>query len=181
MSDLSIIRDGIIRIARQGQVDKDAFSAEVLSVDVAARTCKVRGISDEVGVEYDNVCLMPEVDDGILYVPKVGSTVIVQNNANLQPYVSMWSELEQSLTVVGDTTFTLENGTAKLTQGKMEVTLTGGKVSIKNNSKDFGTVMENILKHIIALTVSTGTGPSSPPINAADFTADITDLKQLLG
>jgi hypothetical protein len=105
MSVISDIGRDLHALVRIWSADgMQAFSAEVLSVDVATRSCSVRSISSETEMEYPEVWLMPEKVDGILYVPKVGSTVIVENNANLQPYIGMWSKIDQILYVVGGST-----------------------------------------------------------------------------
>jgi hypothetical protein len=105
MSVISDIGRDLHALVRIWSADgKQAFSAEVLSVDVATRSCSVRSISSETEMEYPEVWLMPEQVDGILYVPKIGSTVIVENNANLQPYIGMWSKIDEILYVVGGST-----------------------------------------------------------------------------
>jgi hypothetical protein len=104
MSVNSEIRDGLISLFKGIKGNTEAFSAEVTAVDIPSRSCTVLSISSEAQLEYTGVWLMPQVCDGILYVPKVGSTVIVENNKNLQPYVVMWSELDQVMYVVGNTT-----------------------------------------------------------------------------
>lgn len=126
MSAKSRIREGLMSLFKQANPSMSAFSAEVLSVDIANRTCSVRGISDETGTEYPNVWLMPEVADGLLYVPKVGSTVIVENNASLQPYVVMWSELDKVLYIVNNTTFSITDGLTQFNKGEND-----GLVNVK--------------------------------------------------
>ena len=61
-----------------------------------------------------------------------------------------------------------------------EFKLSGGKMSFKNGGTDLKTILNNILSHIQALTVSTGTGPSSVPVNIADFINDNTNVNSLL-
>lgn len=127
MSVNSDIYEGLMTIAKRAQGGSaGAFSAEVLSVDLPTRSCAVLSISGKEQVEYPNVWLMPEVADGILYVPKVGSTVIVENNKDLQPYVAMWSELDQILYVVANTVFSMTDGLTKFNKGEL-----GGLVNVE--------------------------------------------------
>lgn len=108
------IREGLTALFKQINGNNNAFSAEVLTVDANKRTCTVRGISDQVGVDYSDVWLMPEINDGILYLPAVGSTVIIENNANLQPYVVMWSEIDKILWVGGGNAIQIDKDGIKL-------------------------------------------------------------------
>lgn len=118
MSVNSDILQGLLTIAKMANgASMAAFSAEVTHVDVKTRSCTVTSISNEVETEYTNVWLMPEIADGLLYVPKKGSTVIAENNANLQPYISMWSELDQVLYVVANTAFSMTDGLTKFNEG----------------------------------------------------------------
>lgn len=188
MSINSDIRDGIIQIVRNAHVGgvsaangaNSTFTATVTAVDIPTRSCTVTGVSSEVEMDFTNVWLMPQVDDGILYVPTIGSTVIVQNNANMQPYVVMWSEIDKILYIVGDTEIQLVNGTATISQGAMQVILSGGKIQITNGGQSLFTIMQNILNHILALTVPTGSGNSGTPLNFADFQNDLSNLQNLL-
>jgi hypothetical protein len=77
------------------------FDAVVNSVNVSGRTCEVTMI----GGESSNVLtarLMASVDDGCFIVPKANSTVIVTMSDYVQPYVSMFSEVERIEWLGGD-------------------------------------------------------------------------------
>jgi|SRR6185503_7707111 len=187
MSINSDIRDGIIEIVRRAHLKgvsangtNNTFSAEVIAVDTNARTCTVTSISSEVGMEYTNVMLMPQVDDGILYIPTIGSTVIVQNGANMQPYIIMWSQIDKVLYIVGDTEIQLVNGTATILQGQMQITLNNGKINISNEGQSLFSILQNMLNHILALTVPTGSGNSGTPLNFTDFNTDLQNLQNLM-
>jgi hypothetical protein len=120
------IRNALYGLFKSFGFSKDAFSAEVLSVDVDTRTCSVLSISSETETQYDSVWLMPEVQDGMLYLPKVGSTVIVDNNANLEPYVVMYSAIDEILYIVNSTTFKMTSGLTQFNKG-----LNAGLVNVK--------------------------------------------------
>lgn len=167
--------------------------------DIAKRTCNCTLLSGKSDVNLKSVGLMAEINDGLLILPSPGSTVIIAKAPNSDPYVVMFSQVDQVLYIAGDTELSMKNGevivlqgdhtkfsmtggdTAMLQQGDMQVTLNGNKVSIKNSSsgKDFKTIMNNILNHILALTVPTGTGPSGTPVNAANFNTDLSDFNDI--
>ncbi len=71
---------------------------------------------------------------------------------------------------------------AVLQNGSTQVALSSSQVKIANASKDLGTILQNLLTAIEALTVTcpSGGGPSSTPINAASFVSVASDLAGLL-
>ena len=137
MSATSRIRDALFGLYKSWGFNDSAFSAEVQSVDPAARSCSVLSISGEVETLYPNVWLMPEIQDGLFYVPKVGSTVIVQNNKNLQPYVVMWSAVDEIKLVTGGSVMDMTGSLIQFNRGANE-----GLVNVKpavsawNNSEN---------------------------------------------
>lgn len=76
--------------------------AEVVSVDVMARTCEVRIVSGKTANSLPGVRLMASVDDGILVVPAVGSTVVVILADQITPYVAQYSEVDTIVLRGGD-------------------------------------------------------------------------------
>jgi len=184
MSTISDIRDGLVTIIQRtvGNLANGSFVAEVTAVDLDNRSCTVIGISDEVGVEYPNVWLMPVVDDGILYVPKIGSTVVVQNNTNMRPYVSMWSELDNIMYIINNTMFTMSDGLTQFNKGENL-----GLVNIKPLVEKINAI-ENLLNgfitlyngHIHPLTIVGTTGVSTPTTSTETNTiAPITSVDDL--
>jgi hypothetical protein len=149
--------------------------------DVAARTCNVTLISGRSGINITSASLMPEVNDGLLILPSPGSTVVIAKVANGNPFVFMFSQIDQLIYITGDTLQLCQGGTSD--DIGINITLKEKMLNIKNANQDFTKIMQNILTHmqnvvthITALTVSTGTGPSGVPINLSDFSNDLTDL-----
>ena len=71
------IQEAIQILSGTHLADKLYFiDAEVNSVDEQARSCTVTALSGKVGSEY-TVRLMASVDDGLLMIPVVGSSVVV--------------------------------------------------------------------------------------------------------
>lgn len=77
------------------------FDAEVVSVDQNKRTCKVVKVGGQSSNEL-TARLMTSVDDGCLMLPKVGSTVIIHMSDRCQPYVAMFSEVEEIVWLGGE-------------------------------------------------------------------------------
>lgn len=171
MSAKGRIREGLISLFKQANPSMSAFSAEVLSVDIANRTCSVRGISDETGTEYPNVWLMPEVADGLLYVPKVGSTVIVENNASLQPYVVMWSELDKVLYIVNNTTLSITDGLTQFNKGDF-----GGILKVDPSVKAWNDTQKDInnLKLAMAAFQAAAAATTTTPVTGTSLAGFIS-------
>jgi hypothetical protein len=192
MSVNSEIRDGLISLFKGIKGNTEAFSAEVTAVDIPSRSCTVLSISSEAQLEYTGVWLMPQVCDGILYVPKVGSTVIVENNKNLQPYVVMWSELDQVMYVVGHTTLQMTS-----TGVNLDGNVYGGvpmvqplldKINRLENKLNDLVAMFNTHTHPVTGTAPSGGGPitlgttvgisaTGSPITPTTVRADLENTK----
>lgn len=148
------------------RIGSQAFFARVKGVDVDQRTCVMYTDSDDF--IYEDVllygCTNPDMK-GIVTIPKVDSQVVVarlMGSDNL--YVVQYSEVEKVLITIGESTFTMtENG----------FTLT------KENCGLLATLTA-LCDTISKLTVSTAVGPSSVPINVADFAEIKNDLTKYL-
>jgi hypothetical protein len=77
------------------------FDAEVKTVNQSDRTCEVIMIGGKSSNTI-TVRLMASVDDGAYFIPKVGTTVIVTMSDHVEPYVSMYSEVENIIWLGGE-------------------------------------------------------------------------------
>lgn len=85
----------------------DVFLAEVDSVDELARTCSCTLINGTSDISLDVVNLMAEVNDGLLRIPTIGSTVYILSTPNITPWVDVFSELDKVFYVAGGSTLLL--------------------------------------------------------------------------
>lgn len=77
------------------------FDAEVITVNESERTCDVY----MVGGNSSNtltVRLMAAIDDGKYIIPSVNSTVIVTMSDYVEPFISMFSEVEKIVWLGGE-------------------------------------------------------------------------------
>lgn len=117
MSDRAI-KEAVMHLA--GTHGKDEMSlvvCEVVSVNEAARTCDVVTITGRSEYSIDDVCLMATVDDGILIIPVVNSTVLVIHNKRDVKFIAQFSEIEKVLIITGNTTLEIKDGSIKLNDG----------------------------------------------------------------
>lgn len=90
------IREAVQGLAGTGGVrGADMMLATVLSYDVDSRTCSVQSVDENDITTLENVRLMTSVDDGLLYLPTVGSSVIVVKSKKNLYFVAMFSALDQ--------------------------------------------------------------------------------------
>lgn len=165
----------------KGQDKVTMLAAEVISVNEAERTCSVEAITGTGQFAIENVQLMASIDDGLLLIPAIGSTIIVSYSAYNQPFVSLFSELQKVLLVAGeknasvqidasgvlieieDTKLLISDGLTKFNEGDL-----GGLVKVIELTKKLND-LENKVNQIISafnshthiLTLSTGTGTAA--------------------
>lgn len=102
MSDRAIIES--IQQAAGTQLADTVFSltGTVDSVDQAARTCVITATTGKTSNVIPDVRLMAAVDDGILIIPELGSTVQIIISTYTEPYVSQYSGVSSIVLLGGD-------------------------------------------------------------------------------
>lgn len=102
MSNRAII-EAIRGITGTGLSDKVGMvPATVESVNEARRTVTARAIGGGAVTGIIDVQLMAEVDDGVLIIPRVGSTIIVGYSTYTRPYVALFSDVEKVVLLGGE-------------------------------------------------------------------------------
>lgn len=91
--------------------------AEVVSVELSSRTCTVQVVTGKRSFNLPGVRLMATVDDGLLMVPAIGSTVIIAYSTFVTPYISLFSEISRVLWVVGESSFEIKDKLIELNDG----------------------------------------------------------------
>lgn len=162
------------------------FYGEISEVDEGARTCTV--VME--GISYENVLLYAVENTelkGLVLIPKVGSTVLVERIANDRYFVAMFSEIEKVLLTIGEktkaeiseenisiqagnkTTVMADAENCLLQVGESVVKATEKGLTIIKGGAGLKKTLEELIDAITKLTVTTGVGPSGVPINVADF------------
>lgn len=125
MSD-SAIREAVRQLAGTHLADEVyLIPCNVISVDEPSRTCDCVAIGGVAVTEIPSVKLMADVDDGMLMIPAVDSTVLVVFSKRNEPYVSMYSQLDKILMIVGDSIVEIKDGSLKINDGSF-----GGLIKI---------------------------------------------------
>ncbi|MEO0075646.1 MAG: hypothetical protein ABIK31_06020 [candidate division WOR-3 bacterium] len=92
---------------------------------------------------------------GFILVPKNNSIVCVAFADNY-PFITLTSEIQDIIIAID------------------------GKITLKNNTENFGKLIVDLISAIERLTVTTAVGPSGTPINIAEFTTIKNRFKNLL-
>lgn len=182
-----------------GGSDTDfVFQAFVTAVDEKEFTCTVK--RDDV-VDYFDVRLRglvkPELK-GFAFIPTIGSTVLVcRIGRSNELFVCQYTEVDKLIFTSGDLSLTCNQEKIEVLKGdKLSVVIDAESITMKadqatmkagtggltltKGSSGLKKTLDDLLTAILALTVTTGVGPSGPPINAADFQKVQQDLSNYL-
>ena len=157
------------------------LAATVDAVDEAARTCTVTTVSSKGAVTIENVQLMASIDDGMLIIPVVDSTVIIAYSTFNSPFVVLFSGVAKVLVVGGENNATvqvdddgvlLEIGDTKITIADGEITFNdgamGGLVKVVELTQKLNALENKVNALLTAYNshvhsgVTTGPGSSGP-------------------
>ena len=195
--------DDLRRVVRPGgnggdSEDDFVFQATVSTVDEKEFTCEVKrdGALDYFDVRLRGL-VKPELK-GFAFIPAIGSTVLVSRiGKSNELFVCQYTEVDKLLFTSGDMSLTFNAEKIEILKGdKMSVVIDTESITMKadqatikagtagltlaKGSSGLKKTLNDLLTAILALTVTTGVGPSGPPINAADFTKVQADLSNYL-
>jgi len=180
MSNRNII-EAIQKMSGTKQADVVSYiPCNVNSINVAARTCSCTPQGDQYQAPFSNVLLMASVDDGILYIPTIGSTVIVTYSKFNPPFVCLHSSIDKILYTVGSSVLQLIDGTIQLNDGSF-----GGLTKVEvltqklNNLENLVNNMLNVLNSTIIPLAPSGTYPFAPLYSALNPIAPITQQSDI--
>ena len=104
------ISEAINKLVGTQRVDPMYYvNAEVVSVDIPARTCSCVVTEGLTELTLPNVKLMAVVDDGLLIEPKIGSAVKIIYSRDKESFVCQYSEIE-NITIDANTKIKLNDG-----------------------------------------------------------------------
>lgn len=133
------------------------FDAKVISVSTTARTCVVERLGGQASSRL-TARLMASVDDGCLMIPAVDSTVIVCMSDYVEPYVTMFSEVDSIVWLGGE-----YDGVPIVTH---PTNANKGLLKRLNNVENaVRSLINNYNSHVHVLTLSGGiTGTAAPTV-----------------
>lgn len=174
------------------------FQGVVTQVDEEEFTCQIRR---DDAVDYFDVRLRALINpdlQGIALIPKLQSVVLVCRIGNSNElFVCQYTEIDKIVFTGGDASLTFDQDKLELSKGeKLSILLDADSLTIRadkatiratakgltfaKGSSGLKKTLDDLLKAIGKLTVTTGVGPSGPPINISDFMQIQTDLSNYL-
>lgn len=147
---------------------------------IEGNTCTV----DVLGVDLVDVpgvgLLADDEAEGMRLVPRVGSLVYVSalENSLDRLFVCAYSEVDSLTVTIGKATLQLTADAATLSQGRVVVSLEGGKASVYNDSVSLVDLFSDLNDLLTSLVVITPVQGVPTPSTALD-PGTIASLKQL--
>lgn len=185
MSDRDII-DCVRQMTGTFSEDKvHLVAASVDSVNIQARTCNVTTISGKESTAIEGVKLMASVDDGVLLVPSIASTIFLSYSTYNTPYVTLFSSLDQILFISGSSQLSIIDGKIMFNDGSfggmVEVAQLVTKLNnLENMVNDLATKY-NSHTHVLALSTGTGTAAPTTTTETTILTpTNRTDIENIL-
>jgi hypothetical protein len=177
--DAQIIQ-GLKNLHHQGHNDSSAILYGKVSAVNGIDTIDV----DVDGVLYNDVQLQAIAKgDGksLVIVPAKGSMVLIGNVENGTGYYMISAnKVDKIVGSIGKTDVLIDTKGFKVVNGSCTLQQENNGFSIKVGAVSLGSALDDLCSAITKMTVTTGVGPSGPPINVADFTTVQTKLKTLL-
>jgi hypothetical protein len=196
------IGDELRRITGAGSKRRfPVMSGVVTAVDSGEMTCTVQLTADAEDTPTDGILLnvLLENTNGMYMLPVVDANCVVcEVDGPGQLKQLLWADSYTKVQVtVGSSQLTVIDGNVEVAVGNSQLTVTSDQIEavvggstkltmtssghkIEAGGQDLGTALQNLLTHIMAITVPTGTGPSGIPNNLADFLSDATTLSGIL-
>lgn len=190
--------EDIRRVLNNREGNDSIFPAIVSKVDEKEFTCEVK--RDDT-VDYFDVRLRGLINPdlkGVAFIPAIGSTVLVCRIGNSNElFVCQFTEVDKLIFTSGDISLTCNQDKIALLKGEKlsvvveadSMTMTADQATVKvgtdgltltKGTSGLKKTLDDLLTAITKLTVTTGVGPSGPPINVADFTKVQQDLSNYL-
>jgi phage baseplate assembly protein gpV len=181
------LEKGTVRVVFKEDEELESYDLPVLQLSTqASKSLSLPDIGEQVAVAMaENMvdgcvlgCMYNDVDapgfgsetDGFAINTESGSAFYIgkqTKQVNLSGGGGAMLDLSDAAT-------TLTGNTALVIEGTADC-----KITIRNGAEDIASLITELLTAIKSITVSTGTGPSGTPINAAEFAALETKFASL--
>lgn len=161
-------------------INNTIIPGTVASVNETDRTCTINTGS----VRYEDVRLYSVVKanlQGFCFIPRIGSTVLAARiDGSNELLVVMFSEIDKVLFTVADVALQVDKDACLAKAGNSTVRITPAGITITRSGAGLKKTLDDLLTAIQKLTVPTAVGPSSTPVNIADFIKIQQDLNNYL-
>ncbi|HXS38340.1 MAG TPA: hypothetical protein VN721_16680 [Flavipsychrobacter sp.] len=143
--------------------DSATLAGVASDVDTSAYTCSVT-LANGLTLQDVQLKALKQDTNGAVLIPAEGSWVQILDIGNPDYLVVSCEVLQKAIITINEQVFTMD----------------GNTYSIKSGDESLFKILNDLLTQILALTVTTSSGPSGTPINATDFQDIQTRLSNLL-
>jgi hypothetical protein len=150
------------------------------SVDTEANTISVQTGIDSMPIQSVMLTAVAGENSGLIIVPKEGSHVIIGSIDGPGHWVLLRaSELTNVILRIGAVRLQVDDNGIKIESGNAVLDI-GSLIKINTSGESLFTLLNDLITAVSLLTVGTHSGPSTPPVNVASFSALIPRLNNLL-
>jgi hypothetical protein len=151
------------------------------SVDVTAYTVSVQPSNDDAPIEGVMLGTITNDANGMLLVPKDGSHVVIGCVDGPGEWTLLRAGvIDKALITIGSIKYEMDDTQVCISNGNTVFSVGTNALKIRTAGESLFQLLNDLLSAISILTVTTSTGPSSVPINAATFTTLQSRLNNLL-
>ena len=165
-----------------GENNEEVYSVvgTVIAIDEDKLTCDCAPTSGGA-IIYDVLLQAMEGQaTGFVLIPMIGSSVIVTFISSVSAYVGATSNIQKMQCIVSGKEVNLTQGGIEIKAGFTNITVNDNGVSIVRAGISLVDVLSQLIDAIMAITVGTPSGPSTPPVNVAQFAVVKSQLIQIL-
>lgn len=151
------------------------------SLDSAAGTISVQPTGNGMPITNVRLGSITGTDGGIVITPANGSVVVIGSIDGPGEWTLLKASDIASATIkTNNVLLQLDGNGITLQNGTLEFAAGASQFKINSPSESLHQLLHDLVGHIAALTVPTPAGPSSVPVNLADFLALLPRIDALL-
>lgn len=151
------------------------------SINAGAGTVSVQPSNDDAPIEGVMLGTITNQTNGLLLFPEDGSHVVIGcvDGPGEWALISAGA-INKAVISIGNIRYEMDNTQVRLINGNTVFSIGTNLLKISTATESLFQLLNDLLTAISILTVTTSTGPSSVPINAATFTTLQSRLNNLL-
>lgn len=130
----------------------------IVSVDLNSLTCDCTPIGGNAVTDIPGVRLMADVDDGMYLVPTINSTVLVVYSKREDPYIALFSELDDVVYNIGNMALEISRTGIQINDGSF-----GGLVKVSEITERLNKI-ENAFNQLNTKVNALAPTPIIPPL-----------------
>ena len=159
----------------------EIISGTVVTVDTSAYTVTVQPPGDGAPIEEVRLSAITGFGDGLVLLPKADSNVIIGSVDGPGEWVLIRaSEITNATLKIGHVVYEMDESNIRVQNNNVLLNVGNSVFKMNTAGESLFQLLQDLITYTSALTVSTSTGPSGPPLNISDFNSLLSRLTNLL-